>query len=111
MSNQLPYNDYHEFFAPDFNLHIEKSNMTNLNSPAYIEDCTVKLMENLRNVQHAPSVQMHDRPNDAMDEKMLKVPKSGVQDTQEHGDIGSWRIFEMSFLVKVKTKFKPISSH
>ncbi|KAI9520765.1 hypothetical protein NQZ68_013170 [Dissostichus eleginoides] len=30
--NELPYNDYFEYFGPDFNLHISPSNMTNQNT-------------------------------------------------------------------------------
>lgn len=34
---ELPYNDYFEYFGPDFKLHISSSNMTNANSPEYLE--------------------------------------------------------------------------
>lgn len=87
MANDLPYNDYFEFFAPDFKLHIEKSNMANQNTTEYIDRCTKTLFENLRQIQHAPSIQMSDRPNDTFSERRLKAPKSGVQDTQEYNDI------------------------
>lgn len=30
---ELPYNDYFEYYSPDFKLHITPSNMTNQNSP------------------------------------------------------------------------------
>lgn len=83
----LPYNDYFEFFAPDFKLHIEKSNMANSNTTDYITRCTETLMENLRQIQHAPSVQMMERPPDAFDTRKLKAPKAGVQDTQENENI------------------------
>merc|ERR1719454_2803041 len=87
LDNQLPYNDYFEFFAPDFKLHIEKSNMTNLNTSDYIHRCKETLMENLRNIQHAPSVPMMERPAETFDPRKLKAPKAGVQDTQENEDI------------------------
>ncbi|XP_061222832.1 histone deacetylase 2 isoform X1 [Neopsephotus bourkii] len=35
--NELPYNDYFEYFGPDFKLHISPSNMTNQNTPEYME--------------------------------------------------------------------------
>lgn len=87
LSNELPYNDYFEYFAPDFKLHIEKNNMTNQNDIKYLERCMEKLTENLRQIQHAPSVQMYDRPEDAMDEEHLRVPKAGVGDTQHRANI------------------------
>jgi len=34
---ELPYNDYFEYFGPDFKLHISPSNMTNQNTPEYLE--------------------------------------------------------------------------
>lgn len=87
LSNELPYNDYFEFFAPDFKLHIEESNSPNMNTKDYIDRCTSQLLENLRSIAHAPSVQMHDRARDAMDHNRLKIPKAGVQDTQENANI------------------------
>lgn len=33
----LPYNDYFEYFGPDFKLHISPSNMSNQNTPEYLE--------------------------------------------------------------------------
>ena len=35
--SELPYNDYFEYFGPDFKLHISPSNMANQNSPEYLE--------------------------------------------------------------------------
>jgi len=57
---QLPYNDYFEYFGPDFRLHINPSNMDNQNSPEYLEKCKMQLIENLRNCAHAPGVQQMD---------------------------------------------------
>ncbi|KHN85899.1 putative histone deacetylase 1-B [Toxocara canis] len=37
IANELPYNDYFEYYGPDFKLHITPSNMTNQNTPDYIE--------------------------------------------------------------------------
>nr|AFY07417.1 histone deacetylase 1-like protein [Schmidtea mediterranea] len=65
--NELPYNDYYEYFTPDFKLHISPSNMANQNTPEYLERMKQKLFENLRSIPHAPSVQMQDIPEDAMD--------------------------------------------
>ncbi len=36
-STELPYNDYFEYFGPDFKLHISPSNMTNQNTNDYLE--------------------------------------------------------------------------
>ena len=34
---ELPYNDYFEYYGPDFKLNISPSNMTNQNTPEYLE--------------------------------------------------------------------------
>lgn len=33
---ELPYNDYFEYFGPDFKLHISPTNMSNQNTPEYL---------------------------------------------------------------------------
>lgn len=34
---ELPYNDYFEYYGPDFKLHISPSNMTNHNNVEYLD--------------------------------------------------------------------------
>ncbi|CAF1383466.1 unnamed protein product [Rotaria magnacalcarata] len=65
--NELPYNDYFEYYGPDFKLHISPSNMPNQNSSEYLDKIKVKLFDNLRMLPHAPGVQMQPIPDDAMD--------------------------------------------
>ncbi|XP_035249824.1 histone deacetylase 1-like isoform X2 [Anguilla anguilla] len=64
--NELPYNDYFEYFGPDFKLHISPSNMTNQNTNDYLEKIKQRLFENLRMLPHAPGVQMQTIPEDAV---------------------------------------------
>ncbi|PIO38896.1 hypothetical protein AB205_0041160, partial [Aquarana catesbeiana] len=63
---KLPYNDYFEYFGPDFKLHISPSNMTNQNTNEYLEKIKQRLFENLRMLPHAPGVQMQAIPEDAV---------------------------------------------
>ena len=35
--SELPYNDYFEYYGPDFKLHISPSNMANQNTPEYMD--------------------------------------------------------------------------
>lgn len=65
IANELPYNDYFEYFGPDFKLHISPSNMANQNTNDYLEKIKQRLFENLRMLPHAPGVQMHPIPDDA----------------------------------------------
>ncbi|KAH0509091.1 Histone deacetylase 2 [Microtus ochrogaster] len=67
--NELPYNDYFEYFGPDFKLHISPSKMTNQNTPEYMEKIKQRLFENLRMLPHVPGVQMQAIPEDAVHEE------------------------------------------
>ncbi|KAI1722464.1 histone deacetylase domain-containing protein [Ditylenchus destructor] len=67
IANELPYNDYFEYYGPDFKLHITQSNMTNHNTPEYLDKVKEKIFESLRQLPHAPSVQMHDSDPDAIE--------------------------------------------
>lgn len=57
IANELPYNDYFEYFGPDFKLHISPSNMANQNTGDYLDKIKTRLFENLRMLPHAPCVQ------------------------------------------------------
>jgi histone deacetylase 1/2 len=35
--NKLPYNEYYEYFGPEYTLHADPSNMENLNTPKDME--------------------------------------------------------------------------
>ncbi|CAJ0964274.1 unnamed protein product [Ranitomeya imitator] len=66
MLGELPYNDYFEYFGPDFKLHISPSNMTNQNTNEYLEKIKQRLFENLRMLPHAPGVQIQPIPEDSV---------------------------------------------
>ncbi|UKZ49476.1 histone deacetylase [Trichoderma virens] len=62
MDRALPYNEYYEYYAPDFELNVRASNMENSNSREYLEKITAAVIDNLRQTGPAPSVQMQDVP-------------------------------------------------
>jgi histone deacetylase 1/2 len=64
VANELPYNDFFEYYAPDFKLHLTPTNQENQNSPEQIHAITARILSNLRNLQGAPSVTMHAAPPD-----------------------------------------------
>eukprot|EP00937_MAST-01D_sp_MAST-1D-sp2_P005807 g5807.t1 len=64
ISDHIPYNDYFEYYSPDFQLHLTPTSMENMNTPEYLEQQTVKVLENLRRLQGAPSVQLQHVPAD-----------------------------------------------
>ncbi|CAJ0574494.1 unnamed protein product, partial [Mesorhabditis spiculigera] len=66
ISNELPYNDYFEYFGPDFKLHIQPGSMTNQNTREYLEKTQIRIFEHLRELPAAPSVQMQPIRDDAI---------------------------------------------
>lgn len=62
MEPDLPFTDYYEYYAPDFELDVKPSNMDNANSPEYLERIKQTVFENLRRTQAVPSVQMQEVP-------------------------------------------------
>ncbi|KAI9847707.1 MAG: histone deacetylase [Sclerophora amabilis] len=64
MGPELPFNDYYDYFGPDFELDVRPSNMDNANSREYLEKIKTQVIENLKRTAFAPSVQMTDVPRD-----------------------------------------------
>ncbi|MCJ1321268.1 histone deacetylase [Xylographa vitiligo] len=82
----LPYNDYYEYYAPDYELDVRPSNMDNANSPEYLEKIKNQVIENLKRTTFAPSVQMTDVPRDpeGMDDEADAIMDD--EDEDEHKD-------------------------
>ncbi|KAI1827825.1 hypothetical protein F4861DRAFT_491360 [Xylaria intraflava] len=66
MDRTLPFNEYYEYYGPDYELDVRASNMENANSPEYLEKIKNQLIENLRRTAHVPSVQMQDVPRHSL---------------------------------------------
>ncbi|KAG7278923.1 hypothetical protein CRUP_024932 [Coryphaenoides rupestris] len=65
ISDELPYSEYFEYFAPDFTLHPDVSTrIENQNTRQYLEQIRQTVFENLKMLNHAPSVQIHDASNE-----------------------------------------------
>jgi len=60
LPNDLPHNDYFEYYGPDFQLHITPSNQVNMNTRYDLEKTTNKLLEMLKPINR-PSVEFHER--------------------------------------------------
>ncbi|KAI8808183.1 hypothetical protein BJ742DRAFT_853842 [Cladochytrium replicatum] len=58
LPEDLPFSDYVEYFGPEFKLNVAPSNMQNANTPKSIKETKRLVLESLRYVVHAPSVQM-----------------------------------------------------
>lgn len=60
--SSLRLDDYYEFFAPDYELHLTPEVMDNLNTPSSIDAIRTELLQQLSDLQGAPSVAMHEVP-------------------------------------------------
>jgi histone deacetylase 1/2 len=54
---ELPMNEYFDYFGPTNKMDVLPSNMDDLNTPEYLEKVKVAVFENLRHIT-PPSVQM-----------------------------------------------------
>ncbi|MGH0147589.1 UNVERIFIED_CONTAM: hypothetical protein FKN15_010849 [Acipenser sinensis] len=81
ISDELPYSEYFEYFAPDFTLHPDVSTrIENQNSRQYLDQIRQTVFENLKMLNHAPSVQIHDVPSD-----LLSYERTDDPDPDERG--------------------------
>jgi hypothetical protein len=64
ITNNIPYNEFFQYYGPDFKLHLTPSDMPNLNSRDELERTKNRILQNLSSIDHAPSVQMQEIPPD-----------------------------------------------
>lgn len=68
MNDQLPPNEYLEFYGPQYSLLVEpKEDMEDKNSSADLERLKTRLLELISNIPPVPSVAFHERAPDGMD--------------------------------------------
>eukprot|EP00941_MAST-03F_sp_MAST-3F-sp1_P000212 g212.t1 len=58
VKDELPYNDYFEYYGPDYRLHITPSNMVNDNSKEYLDGVMSTLLKQLYQIEPVPGVQI-----------------------------------------------------
>jgi len=80
LRNELPYNDYFEYFAPDHHLHISPSNMENLNNAEYLAKIKERILENLRHVPCAPGPQIGGAAQTAPRDSMVTDDRDEEED-------------------------------
>ncbi|EEA05804.1 RPD3/HD1 histone deacetylase, putative [Cryptosporidium muris RN66] len=71
VSDDIPLNDYYDYFAPDFKLHIPPLAIPNMNSAEHLEKIKVRILENLRFLEHAPGVEFSYVPPDFFNRDLL----------------------------------------
>jgi len=58
ISDDMPWHEYADYYAPDYKLHTSVSNMWNENTRESLEKKTQKILQQLSQIECAPSVQM-----------------------------------------------------
>eukprot|EP01117_Protostelium_nocturnum_P014444 TRINITY_DN5493_c0_g1_i1.p1 TRINITY_DN5493_c0_g1~~TRINITY_DN5493_c0_g1_i1.p1 ORF type:complete len:484 (+),score=70.57 TRINITY_DN5493_c0_g1_i1:147-1598(+) len=64
LPDDLPYNDYIEYYGPDYKLHVPSTNMENLNARDSLEKYKAKILDNIRRIGR-PNAGQHEIPSDA----------------------------------------------
>lgn len=81
LTNDIPFNDYFEFYGPTYKLNIPEIQMDDKNFPSVLENNKIRVFEHLRQIAHAPNTGIgEDAAQDFMDldesEKVLNDSKN-----------------------------------
>ena len=56
LAEDLPFNEYLQYFGPEYKLDVPETSMDNLNTPEYLNSVRSRIIDNLRHLPFAPSV-------------------------------------------------------
>ncbi|KAK4524976.1 hypothetical protein GAYE_SCF07G2880 [Galdieria yellowstonensis] len=88
IQENIPYNEYLEYYGPEYRIHIHPSNMENRNTREYLENIKAKTFESLRHLPAVPSVPFHETPSsyaglERMHERELNEEETKYADVRE----------------------------
>lgn len=83
LPEDLPFNEYMQYFGPEYKLDVPATSMDNQNSREYLEGLLQKVVENLRGLPGAPSVQMHETPRNSINPAELEIEDDEDSDLDE----------------------------
>jgi len=86
VSNTIPFNDFFQYYGPDFKLHLTPSDMMNNNPKEELEKTKIQVLQNLSYLEHAPSVQMQQVPPDFYSLEDMSEPDPDVRISQKDED-------------------------
>ena len=105
----LPYNDYFDYFGPDYKLDVPANNMENLNSKEYLEKMKIQVLQNIERSGGAPSVQMQDvprdMPSDGEEDEVGEEEEEAARKAAEKGDEAMKEELERREGVRIKTLY------
>lgn len=85
--NNIPENDFYQYYGPDFKLHLQPNDVPNMNSREDLEKIKNKVLQNLSQIDHAPSVQMQEVPPDMyLMTESFKEENADERNTEEELD-------------------------
>ena len=93
IQDEIPYNDYYEYYAPDFKLHLTPSpTMENANTDSSLDTVRTELLQQLQSLQGAPSVQMQEIPPDFIMKRENADGKAdgGAEDDSRASEFMDW---------------------
>uniref|UniRef100_A0A0G4IDU1 Histone deacetylase n=1 Tax=Chromera velia CCMP2878 TaxID=1169474 RepID=A0A0G4IDU1_9ALVE len=68
MPTAIPVNDYIEYYAPNYELHLDADpTFENLNTPQTLDKLRIRALEHLREMEHVPGVGFSQCPGDFFD--------------------------------------------
>lgn len=110
VNDDIPYNEYFEYFGPDFTLHPEMvSRIDNANPKGYLELITKHVIDNLKMLQGAPSVQMQDVPPSFLDPERDDIAMDAQDPDMRNSQVcfdDSWCLnCNQQFFIAVYKKF------
>lgn len=83
LDEDLPFNDYIQYFGPEYKLEVPPTSMENLNSREYLDNLRTKVIDNLRQLPSAPGVQMQETPRTTLNPADVEVSDDEDSDLDE----------------------------
>ncbi|PWZ03348.1 putative Hda2-histone deacetylase [Testicularia cyperi] len=83
LDEDLPFNDYIQYFGPEYKLEVPQTSMDNLNSREYLENLRTKIIDNLRNLPGAPSVQVQEVPRNSLNPADVEISEDEDSELDE----------------------------
>ena len=80
ISNNIPYNDFFQYYGPDYCLQLTPSEMHNKNDREFLDGIKTTIFQQLSALDHAPSVQMHEVPPDLFDHEVYDARREAEVD-------------------------------
>ena len=85
----LPYNVYFEYYGPDYSRHLPVSNMQNLNTPKYLEDIKLQVLQVLDGVDATSAPILTGQVGTTQTPASLQEISSGKGSSEGNPDVRS----------------------